>query len=510
MSQVIIASGSQISADAGAAVANQGGNAVDAAIAATIVSMSTDLGVMAAGGSGFITIWPANAHPIVIDGYAEMPGRGLENERFGKGIREVFFDYGGKISTVLGYGTIATPGMFAALGKAWEQYGNLSWADVVAPAQKWAERGFPLSGGAAEYLLHAHTAIFSWHPQSYKTLHHVDGTPVQHGEIIHVPGLAESLKLIAQEGVQAFYTGELGERIVKEIQENQGLLTAADLAAYQAIERSPICINFDDWQIATNPPPAVGGACLAAMLLLLDGYCLREWNLATVKQMVEVQHAVLNYRNYHLDLAGDRTGSTAKLLELASVGKPQTLLTSPSTIHISAVDSNGLACAITASAGYGSGVMVAGTGFWFNNSLGEIELHPQGCQHLKPGVRLTSNMSPTIAHCADGSVLAIGSPGASRITTALAQVLLNFVHLGMSLEDAIAHPRLHVETREGAPTIVIEAGIPIPEIEGFIIHRFPQRSMYFGGVQATLWHPQQGLSAAADPRRTGGVASGGT
>ncbi|MFM6055228.1 MAG: gamma-glutamyltransferase, partial [Sphaerospermopsis kisseleviana] len=142
-------------------------------------------------------------------------------------------------------------------------------------------------------------AIFGWHPDSYKTLHHEDGTPLQQGEIVHVPGLAESLELIADAGVGAFYTGELGKRIVAEIQENAGLLTAADLAAYEAVERSPICINFDHWQIATNPPPAVGGACLAAMLLLLDDNSVQEWNLTTVKQMVEVQHAVLNYRNHH-------------------------------------------------------------------------------------------------------------------------------------------------------------------------------------------------------------------
>lgn len=509
MPQVIIASGSQISADAGAAVANQGGNAVDAAIAATVVSMCTDLGVMAAGGSGFMTIWPANADPIVIDGYAEMPGRGLENDRFGKSIREVFFDYGGEISTVLGYGSIATPGMFAALGKGWERYGNIPWAEAIAPARRWAEQGFPLSGSAAEYLVHSHGAIFGWHPPSYKALHHEDGTVLQAGEIVHIPGLAESLKMIAQEGVQAFYTGDLGRQIVEEIQENEGLLTGADLAAYEAIERSPIAINFDHWQIVTNPPPAVGGACLAAMLLLLDDSSLQEWSLATVKKMVEVQQAVLHYRNHHLNCSSDRSGETVKLLELARGGKPQSLLSSPSTIHISAVDSDGLACSITASAGYGSGVMVDGTGFWFNNSLGEIELHPQGCDYLTPGVRLTSNMSPTIARCADGRILAIGSPGASRITTAIAQVLLNFVHLGMSLEKAIAYPRLHVETRDGKPTIVMEAGIPREEIAGFSTHCFPKLSMYFGGVQAALWHPQYGLSAGADPRRTGGVAMGG-
>ncbi|MDJ0705501.1 MAG: gamma-glutamyltransferase [Leptolyngbyaceae cyanobacterium MO_188.B28] len=506
MSQVSIAAGSQISAEAGAAVAAEGGNAVDAALAAAIVAMCTDLGVMAPGASGFIAVWSPDSDPVVIDAYAEMPGRGLASAQFGQGAREVFFDYGGRMSNIVGYGSVATPGIFAGLGMASERYGAIPWADVVAPAIRWTDQGFPLTGGAAEYLRYTHEAIFSWHPESYQALHHADGSPLQAGEIVHIPNLADSLRLIAQKGADVFYTGEIGQRMAAEIQANGGLLTAADLAAYQAIPRSPIRLRFGDWEMATNPPPAIGGPCLAAMLLLLDQQPFPDWNAATVERLVEIQQAVLDYRRRQLDGVHHCGAAAAQLLELAKLGNLKTLIHSPSTIHISAVDSEGLACSISASAGYGSGTMISGTGLWLNNSLGEIDLHPKGLEALPPGTRLASNMAPTIARRGDGAVLAIGSPGASRITTAIAQVLSNFVHLDMSLERAIAHPRLHVENFEGHPAVAFEVGLPIERLTGFITRDFPKRSMYFGGVQAALWDPIVGLSASADRRRAGGVA----
>ena len=512
MLRVNISSGSQISANAGATIANKGGNAVDAALAAALVSMSTDLGVMAPGASGFITIWSSETEPIVIDAYAEMPGRGLPSERFGRGRQEVFFDYGGWMSTIIGYGSVATPGMFAGLEMAAKQYGKLSWALIVEPALALVREGFPLTGGAAEYLAYTHKTIFSWHPDSYRTLHHVDGSCRREGELVQIPELADSLRLIAQQGADAFYTGEIGQKIAREIQAHGGLLTAADLQAYRAIARTPICIRWNDWEIATNPAPAIGGACVAAMLLLLEHQPFSDWNPTTVQQMAKIQNAVLDYRRHHFEGASEsvKEAEVVRLLEWANCENSRSWLTSPSTIHTSAVDSDGLACAITASAGYGSGVMISGTGLWLNNSLGEIELHPQGLRGLRPGMRLTSNMAPTIARHKNGAVIAIGSPGASRITTAIVQVLLNFIHLGMSLAEAIAHPRLHVEIVESIPTISFEAGLPVESSEEFAIRQFPQLSMYFGGVQAALGHPTHGLLAAADPRRAGGIAYGGS
>jgi gamma-glutamyltranspeptidase/glutathione hydrolase len=507
MVKVSIAAGSQIAAEAGATVANQGGNAVDAALAAALVSMGTDLGVMAPGASGFIAVWPADAEPVVIDAYAEMPGRGLAAPEFGQGAFEVTFDYGGPMRNIVGYGSVATPGIFAGLGLASDQYGILPWGDVVGPAIDWTDRGFPLTGGAAEYLGYTHEAIFSWHPDSDRALHHEDGSLLREGERVHIQGLADSLRMIADQGVDVFYQGQIGQRMAAEIQAHGGLLTAADLAAYRAIPRPPLRFQCGDWEVATNPAPAIGGACLAALLLLLtpppQAGC--DW----VQRLVETQRTVLDYRTQTLDGLTDNSTAVSHLVELARQGNRQGWLQSPSTIHISAVDSDGLACAITASAGYGSGAMVTGTGLWLNNSLGEVDLHPQGLQGLPPGTRLVSNMAPTVARRSDGAMLAIGSPGASRITTAIAQVLGNMVHRGMGLAAAIAHPRLHVEVIDEVLRLAFEPGLTIPPGSDFVLRPFKGQSMYFGGVQAVLGHPQAGLEAAADARRAGGIARGG-
>ena len=427
--KVVIASDSQIAVNAGAAVANRGGNAVDAAIATTLTSMCTNLGIIAPGASGFITIWDKDKNPITIDAYAEMPGRGL-NAKFGSGMKEAFFTYGGGTNTMIGYGSVATPGMFAGLGKASQEYGNISWSEIVKPAQKQVAKGFPLSSVAAEYFSYTHQVIFGWHPDSYRVIHKADGSYLKSGNKVQIPELARSLELIAEKGVDVLYHGELGEKITAEIQANQGLLTAEDLASYQAIERSPVLIEVGDWQIATNPAPAVGGTCLAAMLLLMSSKeNLHQWNADTVKEIAKIQQAVLQYRSNYLEgVAEDEiTQEAARLLALADRADWQQLTKSPSTIHISAVDSDGLACSISASSGYGSGVMAEGTGLWLNNSLGEIELHPDGLHDLPPGTRLTSNMAPTICRHDNGTVLAIGSPGASRITTAIAQAVHRFL-----------------------------------------------------------------------------------
>jgi len=173
---------------------------------------------------------------------------------------------------------------------------------------------------------------------------------------------------------------------------------------------------------------------------------------------------------------------------------------SSSTTHSSAVDASGLACAVTMSAGYGSGAMPAG--IWLNNSLGEVELVGERIHALEPGTRLISNMAPTVARHPDGSVLAIGSPGADRITTSIASTLLRYTDEGLALQAAVDAPRMHLEVNDVVAASV-EPGIApttIPTVE------FPEHAMYFGGVQAVSWHPDRGFEGAADPRRTGGVA----
>ena len=225
MRRVSIASGSQLSADAGAAVADEGGNAVDAAVAAVIVSMCTDPGIIAPGAGGFITIWPEDEDPVVIDAYAEMPGRGLPPERFGEGGREVWLEYGGGMHTIVGHGSVAVPGAFAGFGRAIERYGRLPWSKVVEPAIEAVDAGVPLSGAAAQYMAYAHVVIFGWDPESRRVVHDENGHPLGVGDVVHIPNLADTLRLIAAEGPQVMYTGELGHKIAAAVQEGGGVLT---------------------------------------------------------------------------------------------------------------------------------------------------------------------------------------------------------------------------------------------------------------------------------------------
>jgi len=507
---VSIAASSQISAAAGAEVADKGGNAVDAAIAAMVVSLCTEPGIVAPGASGFITIWPAGSDsPVVIDANAEMPGRGLSPERLGGSSDDVFMEYGGGMHTIVGYGSIGTPGAIGGLGLASEAYGVVPWSVALEPAIRWADDGFPLPRVSEEYLAYAGDPIFGWQAASRAALHDASGARLSVGDTVRVEGLAATLRTIARDGAEVFYTGEIGERIANEVVDNGGILTAADLAAYRAVEREPIRIELDGWEVVLNPAPAVGGAAAAAMLLLLEAERFEGWGPTEVQRMVEVQRAVFEYRKERLETASDIGRQVAHLLETARLGDHDLLMSSPSTVHCSAVDSDGTGCAITMSAGYGSGALIAGTGMWMNNSLGEIELHPGGFHALEPGTRLVSNMAPTVARRADGAVLAIGSPGADRITTAIAQVLVNFLHLGLSLSESVDHPRVHVEVFGGHPAIAVEPGVRVKPFADYTVRSSPDRSMYFGGVQATLWAPGAGLFEAADPRRTGGVARGG-
>ena len=503
MSQVTIAAGTRTAAEAGAEVAAAGGNAVDAAIAAMATSVCTDTGIMSPGCGAFVSVWPPAGEPLVIDGYAAMPGRGLAAPAPGAATHEVVFDYGGETRQRVGYGSIATPGGFAGLALASSRFGRLPWSSLLAPVIERVERGFPLTGGAAEYLSFTHEAIYSWHPDSNRILHHDDGRPLGEGDIVRVPHLGDSLHAIAADS-RALYGGDLGRRIADGVRANGGLLGIDDLSDYEALARAPVKVSFGDWEVVANPPPAIGGSCLAGMLLLFER--LASDGGDGVENMVTAQHAILGYRARCLDGAAQALpGEVERMLSLAGLGDHD-MLGAPSTSHVSAIDADGLACAITASAGYGSGAMVGGTGFWLNNSLGEIDLLTRGVGGLEPGARLASNMAPTVARRrSDGAMLAIGSPGASRITTAIAQVLVNFAAAGMQLDEAVNHPRLHVEATAEPPTIAFEPGLPVRPMRGLTPRPFAAPSMYFGGVQAVLWTPRDGLRGYADARRGGSV-----
>ncbi len=503
MTSVAVASTSQLAADAARELAAEGGNAVDCALAAALLAMNTEPGVCAMAGGAYITVWSAGSDPVTIDGNVAIPGAGLANAERGHGAVNVSMKYGGGIETLVGTGSVAIPGTLAAIEHAWKKFGVAEWKSIFAPTIRAVREGFPLSAACHYYLGYSGECIFGRSDDGYNALHHADGSLYDAGTLIAVPHLADTLEAIAHEGARIFYEGDLGQALVTHCQDGGGMLTSIDLASYTALERRPLTVDIGDWRIASNPPPAVGGTMLAAMLIACADLGDAQWTSVALERLIESQRACLDYRKRHLDLAEDVDTAAARLIEIARSGRLPDRWTSASTVHTSVVDEDGTGCAITASSGYGSGEMPAGTGLWLNNCLGEIELNRRGLDAGPSGARLPSNMAPSVAR-RDGAVLAVGSPGADRITTALQQFLINYLQMNMPLEDAIAHPRVHIDTSGKQVRLMSEPGLDLPDVD-LPTKIFPDISMYFGGVGAAVFDSDAGLLCAADPRREGGT-----
>lgn len=502
-----VAATGPVSVEAGLAAARAGGNAVDAAIASMVAAMGTEPGVVSVLGGAFVSVWPAGGEPEVIDGNVEMPGRGRPREAFGAGVRAIDVAYGGGITLYAGHGSVATPGAFAALGLAHERHGTAAWDQVLAPSIAALRSGYRLGAAAARYLALTHESVFGWDEHTRPLVSRADGSPLQSGDLVRSTDLADTLELIGAQGHTSVYTGEVAARIAADSDARGGLLTAGDLAAYQAVVRSPLMLELGDWRVATNPPPSIGGPMLTVMLGELKSRGSLDW-----ADVIDIQRHVLSYRHHVHDLSEDLEEDGYALLEKVERHGLVGLPTSSSTAHVSAVDSDGTACAITASSGYGSGATVPGTGMMLNNCLGEPELNRLGLHALTPGTRLASNMAPSVGRASGGEALAIGSPGADRITTALMQVLARYCLMGRGLQESIDRPRLHVRVAsDGADRLEHEDDPELrlaAQASGLAAAEHPRHSMFFGGVGAAHRSSSGALTAAADPRREAATGVG--
>jgi gamma-glutamyltranspeptidase/glutathione hydrolase len=498
----VAATGDQALA-AGLGVAADGGNAVDAALTAAFVALSTEPGMVSLGGGAFVAVWPAGGDPVVVDGTVSMPGSEAPAERFGTGLREVVTTYGGGVTMYAGHGSVATPGVVPAFQLAHDRFARLPWERLLAPATTAARDGYPMSPAASRYLGFVAESLFGLDPEAHALVTRADGGLLAGGETTRNPLLADVLDQLAAQGASLFSTGEVGRSLVADMAAQGGLISEADLTAYRAEVRDAHLLDVGDWRIATNPPPAVGGPMLAVML----GELARRGNW-TWADAVEIQHAVLGYRREVHDRSADLEADGRALLDRVTAGGLGALRGSSSTAHISAVDADGNACAVTMSSGYGAGMCIPGTGILLNNTLGEVELNGRGLHAAAPGTRLASNMAPTTGRTDDGRVLAVGSPGADRITTALMLVLGQGCLHEADLRHAIAAPRLHVRVGGAGPRVEyerdpgIEAAVAASGMPG---EEYPEPHMYFGGVGAAYLRRSGDLEAAGDARREASV-----
>jgi gamma-glutamyltranspeptidase/glutathione hydrolase len=514
-----IAADSPLTVAAGECIARAGGNGVDIAVACALAASLAETLMCSLGGSAFLMVRIPGRPVELIDGADRVPGSADGEPNRNGEVWDVHLPYGDGITVRAGPASIAVPGMLAALDLAWRRHGSLPWKEVVAPALELARRGFPLSRITAAWLQIAGEPLFFRQRESRACFAPDPANPLRGGDRFHIPDMASTLELIAEQGALAFYQGPIARAIDVSMVAMGGLLRWDDLAAYRAKIRRPLVVRSRGFELALNPPPAVGGVALGSLIGLLalaagggdgrpaGGPVGDVSEALRARRHAQAQQALFSVRRTALHQIPMDERQAQALLRPEHLRRELRALGSPHTTHLSVATASGELVAVTLSNGYGAGITIPGTGITCNNSLGEPELNPGGYLAAAPGSRLVSNMAPSLARHADGHTFAFGSPGASRITTSMAQVWERHTAEGMGLEAAIDAPRLHLNTEAKPWRLLCEPGIDTSLLEKqVLIQKFDRPDMYFGGIKLAGLDQNGQLLAHADQRREGCVA----
>lgn len=469
----VVAAGHPLSAEAGARVLREGGNAVDAAICAALASFAVESPLTGFGAGGFMMVHD-RGETTLLDFFVAAPGRDGSERRAELAPVQVHFDVETVQTFYVGPVSCGVPGTAAGLEQVLGRFGTMPLAELVKPGARLAREGAPVNPEQA-YILDILEPIHARLPGT-RELYAPDGRTLREGELFRFAELAEALERFGAEGAETFCRGEVADALSAFVTERGGTLGPADFADYEVIERKPIRAAFRGTEVLTNPPPSSGGTLIAYCLGLLE----QAGESSGPEQLVAAMEAANAAR-------GDLLGSTT---------------------HISALDRNGMCANVTCSNGSGSGVLVPDTGVILNNMLGEEDLNPLGFHSIPPGRRVTSMMAPTVV-LRDGEIeLGLGSAGSNRIRSAILQTIVRVIEQGMGADEAVRAPRLHFEDGvvQAEPGIDEEALARI-EARGTQVLRRPQINLFFGGTQAVVRERGSGrLSGGGDPRRGGSVA----
>lgn len=499
----VLAAGHPLTAQAGARVLREGGNAVDAAVAAVLMSFVAESPLTGPGAGGFMLVHTAGGESHLLDFFVSAPGRGLEDPQPAPllPIDVAFAEDAIQVFNV-GPSSCGAYGTTAGLAQALERFGTVALGDLTAGPARAAREGVEVTP-VQEYLLDILGPIFRSSPEG-AALYEPAGRPARAGERLALPELAGLLDRLGSEGPAFLYDGDVASAVSDWVLERGGLLTREDLSAYEVVEREPARAAFRGREVLTNPPPSSGGILIADALELLeridrpgDARALAEVIASTNRARDEEFLEGLSSADYaDRFLASDALDTVAS--EIASrLG---------STTHLAAIDADGACASVTCSNGSCSGVVVPGTGMHLNNMLGEEDLNPHGFHRHKPGARVPSMMAPTVVLRDGQPEVALGSAGSNRIRSAIVQTVAAAIDGGLAAQDAVDAPRLHVED----DLVEAEPGVdPVAldslEAAGWRMRRWESRNLYFGGVQAVARGSDGELSGGGDPRR-GGVA----
>ena len=515
--------------EAGAAILRSGGTAIDAVIACALTQGVVDPMMCGLGGFGVLQLHdPRTGQQIVLDGLSVSPAACTETmwaDQFAgecpDGFGYIIRDH----SNELGHNAVTVPGILRTLAEAHARFGRLAWPALFEPGIAAAEEGWLVRPHVAS-MFHLDEAAYG--RLSYRTklaftedgrrlYIGADGVPKRLGAHIRNPELADSLRLVARETAETLYTGELARRIIADMDHHHGLLSAADLANYRPEQRDPIRIDYRGYTITTPPPPA-GGIIIAEILRILERFDLTAtpYNepdyIAIVSEAMKIagrdkdKHIgdplfapapldrLLSDDYADICAASIRKGERARLPRAGSDAKD--------TTTISCIDADGMVASLTHTLGVPSGVMVPGTGFMLNGGMNTFDPRPGRAGSIAPGKRRFSTMSPTIVLRDQEPVITLGAPGGAWIAVAIAQVLINILDWGMTIQEAIAAPRFSATSEAiDVSNRISRATQRELEARGYEIRRSPVSYAFAGVHGVTGWDGV--LEGAADPQRDG-------
>lgn len=498
----VIAAGHPLTAEAGARVLREGGNAVDAAVAAVLMSFVCESPLTGPGAGGFMLVHTPEGENVLLDFFVAAPGKGSGREAGELTPIDVAFTDDAIQTFHVGPASCGVYGTPLGLCEALSRYGTLPLSDLTEWPAQVSRDGHEVNEVQA-YLIDILKPILLANPEG-EQIYAPHGRPLEAGDTIRLPEVGDLLERLGREGPGFLYSGDVAAAVSDWVQERGGLITTEDLSSYGVISREPAQASYHGRRILTNPPPSSGGILIAYSLDLLE----RLNRPGDLRTLVEVMDETNKTRTDEFVTALNTEGYLERFLAkdaLESVaGEVHSRL--GSTTHIAVMDENGECASVTCSNGSCSGVIVPGTGLHLNNMLGEEDLNPLGHHRHDRGARVPSMMAPTVVLHDDGiPEIALGSAGSNRIRSAILQTILNIVDFHLEAARAVELPRLHLERG----VVEAEPGVDPRALEsleraGWTVQRWPAENLYFGGVQAVARDPESGeLSGGGDPRRGG-------
>jgi gamma-glutamyltranspeptidase/glutathione hydrolase len=521
----LVVSSSDIASDLGAGVLAAGGNAVDAAVATAFAMAVTHPFAGNIGGGGFMVVRTARGETAAFDYRETAPGKSTQTMYVGPDGKIV------RTLTATGYLAPGVPGTVRGMALAHKRFGKLPWKEVVMPAADLAAKGFVISASLARGLSNEVAGAMKPYAASLAAYGKPSGEAWAAGDRLVLPDLAKSLQAIANDGPDVFYTGWIADRIAEDMAAHGGIISKADLAAYQAKERKPITGTFIGYDIISMPPPSSGGIALVEMLNMLEALGIDKkprGSVDAIHLMTEaMRRAYLDRARYlgdqdFVQVPVDKLTSKSHARDLIKTINPKhasssvelgkdivTVTQAPEpedTTHFSVVDKDGMAVSntYTLEGGYGSHVVISGTGILLNNEMGDFNKKPGETNLtgdigtppnlIAPGKRMLSSMTPTIVARDGKLVLVTGSPGSRTIINTVLDIVLDVTAWHLAGRQAVDAPRMHHQWLPD--TLTIEAdGVSDKTLEAVKALGHNARMSGHQGSAQTIWmHPLTGTA----------------